>query len=218
MTVHQSAHPEYLADPTWVQDHLLDSNIVVVDIDAEAGYLRGHIPGAVMLLDNYERDTETGLVHTFAPEKFAAACEALGIGDNTMVVVYDNNMSLSAARFWWVLNYNGHQNVKVLDGGWRRWAGEGLPVSFERAAPHRNAKFTPQIDRSLVVELDEIMLALDVSLRRSATVLCKPIVAGSPGLLRLGAQANKRLDPAQLVSHRIESFAAGFITDAKFRH
>ncbi len=156
MTSQGFAHPEYLLNPNELQSHLEDSDVVVVDVDAEAGYLRGHIPGAIMLLDNYERDPVTGLVHTFPPERLAATCEALGIGDDTMVVVYDNSMSLYAARFWWVLNYNGHQAVKVLDGGWRRWVAEGLPISFERATPNQNARFTPQIDKSLIVELEEI--------------------------------------------------------------
>ena len=151
------AHPEYLVDPAWVQSHWEDADVVVLDIDTEAGYSRGHIPGSVMLLDNYERNPETGLVHTFPPERFAATCQTLGIGDDTAVVVYDNNMSLSAARFWWVMNYNGHPNVKVLDGGWRRWACENWPVSFDRAVINQDVIFTPNIDKSLIVEMEEVL-------------------------------------------------------------
>ncbi len=157
MTTHGFAHPEYLVDPTWVHSFREDADVVILDIDTEAGYSRGHIPGAVMLLDSYERNPETGLVHTFPPERFAATCQALGIGDGTTVVVYDNNMSLSAARFWWVMNYNGHPNVKVLDGGWRRWAGEGWPVSFDRAVINQDVIFTPHVDKSLIVEMDEVL-------------------------------------------------------------
>jgi thiosulfate/3-mercaptopyruvate sulfurtransferase len=157
MTTHGFAHPEYLVDPAWVQSHWEDADVVVLDIDTEAGYSRGHIPGSVMLLDNYERNPETGLVHTFPPERFAATCQTLGIGDDTAAVVYDNNMSLSAARFWWVMNYNGHPNVKVLDGGWRRWACECWPVSFDRAVINQDVIFTPNIDKSLIVEMEEVL-------------------------------------------------------------
>jgi thiosulfate/3-mercaptopyruvate sulfurtransferase len=66
-------------------------------------------------------------------------------------------MSLSAARFWWVMNYNGHPNVKVLDGGWRRWAGEGCPVSFDRAVINQGVIFTPHVDKSLIVEMEEVL-------------------------------------------------------------
>ena len=154
MTTQGVAHPGYLVDPNWGHSHLDDSGVVIVDIDTQVGYSRGHIPGAGILPDNYERDPETGLVHTFPPERFAATCGALGIGDDTTVVVYDNNMSLSAARFWWVLNYNGHQNGKVLDGGWRRWASEGNPVSFDPPGLNQNAAFTPRNEESLIEVFD----------------------------------------------------------------
>jgi len=55
-----------------------------------------------------------------------------------------------------VLNYNGREAVKVLDGGWRRWVEEGLPISLERSTPRQDARFTPQIDKSLIAELEEI--------------------------------------------------------------
>ena len=157
MTTQGFAHPEYLVDPAWVHARWEDADVVVLDIDTEPGYSRGHIPGAVMLLDSYERNPETGLVHTFPPDRFAATCQALGIGDATTVVVYDNNMSLSAARFWWVMNYNGHPNVKVLDGGWRRWASEGWPVGFDQPVINQNVTFTSLVDKSLIVEFDEVM-------------------------------------------------------------
>jgi len=157
MTVEQgNAHPEFLVDAAWVLAHQDDPEVVLVDIDGEAGYQRGHIPGAVMLSSNYERDPGTGLVSTFPPDRFAAACQNLGIGDDTQVVAYDNNSSLYAARFWWVLNHYGHTNVKVLDGGWRRWVAEGRSVSFGPSAARTGMKFTPQTDDSILGTLDQV--------------------------------------------------------------
>ena len=157
------AHPEYLVDAEWVAGHLDDPDVVVVDGDVEAGYLRGHIPGAVLVPDNYEKDPDTGRVHILPPDKFAAMCQNLGIGDATLVVAYDNNQSLYAARLWWALNYYGHSNVKVLDGGWRRWVAEGRPIDFNRPAPRAGAAFTPQIDDSLMVKVDELKEACSLS-------------------------------------------------------
>ena len=131
------ANAEYLVDPAWLQAHRDDPDLVIVDLEAEAGYLRGHIPGALFLDNNYERNPETGWVDTMPPDRFAVVCQALGIGDDTLVVACDNNMSLHAARFWWTLSYYGHRRVRVLDGGWRRWVAEGGAVSFDRAAPPR---------------------------------------------------------------------------------
>ena len=95
------ARPELLVDAAWVAEHLDDPNVVVLDGDVEAGYLRGHIPGAVMVPDNYAKDPDTGRVHILAPEKFATFCQNLGIGDDTLVITYDNNQSLYSGRLWW---------------------------------------------------------------------------------------------------------------------
>lgn len=164
MTISEGfAHPEYLVDAEWMAAHLDDSNVVVVDGDVEAGYLRGHIPGAALVPDNYEKDPDTGRVHILPPDKFAAMCRNLGIGDDTLVVAYDNNQSLYAARLWWALNYYGHTNVKVLDGGWRRWVAEGRPISFDRPAPGAAAAFTPNIDESVMVKVEELKEACSLA-------------------------------------------------------
>ena len=113
-------HPEYLVDAAWVDAHKGDSNVVVVDTDVEAAYNRGHIAGAVMVPDNFEKDPDTGRTHIMYPQQFATMCQNLGIGDDNLVIAYDNSQSLYAARLWWALNYYGHGEVKVLDGGWRR--------------------------------------------------------------------------------------------------
>ena len=66
------AHPELLVDAQWVDAHKDDANVVVVDTDVEAGFNRGHIPGAVMVPDNFEKNPDTGRVHIMSPEQFSA--------------------------------------------------------------------------------------------------------------------------------------------------
>ena len=156
MTTGDYARPELLVDADWVDTHKNDPNVVIVDTDVEAGYLRGHIPGAVMVPDNYEKDPATGRVHIMPPDKFAAMCQSLGIGDNTLVIAYDNNQSLYAARLWWALNYYGHSNVKVLNGGWRSWVKDGREVSFDRPRPASGVKFSPRVNDSIMVKVDEL--------------------------------------------------------------
>ena len=135
----------------------------MVDTDVEAGYLRGHVAGAVLMPDNYQKDPATGRVHILPPDGFANLCQRLGIGDDSLVIAYDNNQSLYAARFWWALNYYGHANVKVMNGGWRSWVLEGRPVSFDRPAPRAGATFTPKPDASLIVKADELQAACQLS-------------------------------------------------------
>jgi thiosulfate/3-mercaptopyruvate sulfurtransferase len=60
---------------------------------------------------------------------------AAGVSRDRPVVVYDDSDAMSAARGWWTLRYFGHPDVRVLDGGYRAWAGAGLPVSTDEPAP-----------------------------------------------------------------------------------
>ena len=161
-TSDEFANPEYLVDAAWVEAHKDESNVVVVDCDVEAGYNRGHIPGAVLVPDNYEKNPDTDRVHIMNPDQFAAMCQGLGIGDDTLVVTYDNSQSLTAARLWWALNYYGHSNVKVLDGGWRQWVAEGRSISFARGQPS-NARFTPKTDESVMVKVNELKAACNLA-------------------------------------------------------
>jgi thiosulfate/3-mercaptopyruvate sulfurtransferase len=79
--------------------------------------------------------------------------EGMGIGDDTLVITYDHSGSLYSTRVWWVLNYYGHTNVKVLNGGWRKWVEEGRPISLDRAE-EREVTFTPRAQDDLVCTLD----------------------------------------------------------------
>ena len=79
--------------------------------------------------------------------------ESLGIGDGTRVVAYDSNGSLWAARLWWVLNYYGHTNVTVLNGGWKKWFDEGRPATLDVPKP-KAAAFDPKTNPDLVCTVE----------------------------------------------------------------
>ena len=137
------AFPEFLADTEWLAQHQNDDHLRIVDADTLAAYQRGHIPGAVLVPDNYQKDPATNRVHILPPGKFAEMMESLGIGDDTTVVSYDNSRSLYAGRLWWALRYYGHKDVKVLNGGWRKWLGEGGRSAWTRRRPERGCGSRP---------------------------------------------------------------------------
>ena len=97
MTTEDYAHPEYLVEAGWLTEHLNDDNVVVVDCDVDAGYNRGHIPGAVLIPDNFVKDPDTNRTLMMTPSQFKEMCEGLGIGDDTSVICYDNGQSVTAA-------------------------------------------------------------------------------------------------------------------------
>ena len=144
------AHPEFLADTEWLTKHLVDKGLRIVDTDVDSAYQRGHIPGAVLIPDNYEKDPDSDRVHILPPRQFADLMEFIGIGDDTLVVAYDNSMSLYAGRLWWALKFYGHDNVKILNGGWRKWIKEGRPVSIDPPEECEGVRFTPNREPTLI--------------------------------------------------------------------
>jgi len=96
------------------------------------GYQQGHIPDAHYLhLDNELSGPKTGTNgrHPLPdPELFAARLRALGVNDDTLVVAYDAQGSMYAARLWWMMRWIGHAAVAVIDGGRNAWVAAGLPL------------------------------------------------------------------------------------------
>jgi thiosulfate/3-mercaptopyruvate sulfurtransferase len=95
-------------------------------------YRADHIPGAVYadLDHDLSAPPGDGGRHPLPDaEAFQAAMRAAGVRDDGAVVVYDDGESVPAARAWWNLRYFGHQDVRVLDGGYRAWTAAALPVT-----------------------------------------------------------------------------------------
>jgi thiosulfate/3-mercaptopyruvate sulfurtransferase len=128
------ARPELLVDSAWLAQHLTDPNIRIVDIRAR-GYGDGHIPEAVFVDSNWIRNPKAPPTFLPTPQEFEALMSKLGISNNTRVIAYDERGGIYAARLWWILNYYGHSNVALLDGGWVKWAADARPTSATTPAP-----------------------------------------------------------------------------------
>ncbi len=92
------AHTEFLVDTRWLAEHLQDRDLCVVDCDVPQQYQRAHIPSSVFTEDHYQKDPDTDRVHIMRPDAFAQMAQSLGIGDDTLVIGYDNSRGLYAAR------------------------------------------------------------------------------------------------------------------------
>jgi thiosulfate/3-mercaptopyruvate sulfurtransferase len=117
-----------LVSQQWLVEHLNSPGVRLVHIDSNGteSYDQGHIPGAIgwnwkeWLWDLYVRDFPT-------PEDFARRCAQNGIANDTTVVFYGEPPQFGTYA-WWVFTYLNHPDVRVLDGGWRRWKAEGRPL------------------------------------------------------------------------------------------
>ena len=158
MSTQNYARPELLAETEWLADHMNDSNVRILDCETPDAYNRAHIPGAVNVGTNiYIKGTNS--IHVMPPPQISEFMGILGIGDDTLVVAYDGRDSLLAARFWWVLNYYGHTNVKVLNGGWHKWISEHRPITNLLASAPK-ATFTPKVDPSLLITGEALKSAI----------------------------------------------------------
>jgi thiosulfate/3-mercaptopyruvate sulfurtransferase len=156
-----------LVTADWLAPRLKDVRVVDANWympddprDAEADYLARHIPGAVHFDIDAIADSTTELPHMMPPaDQFARQVGALGIGDDTMVVVYDHSGLFSAPRVWWMLKAMGHDKVAVLDGGLPAWLAGGHPVEAGRVAPEP-AVFTPSPRPELIRGFDDVMAVM----------------------------------------------------------
>lgn len=153
------ARPELLVDTAWLAQHLTDSNVRIVDIRAR-GYGEGHIPEAVFVDSNWIRNPKAAPTFLPTPQEFEALMSRLGISNNTRVIAYDERGGIYAARLWWILNYYGHSNVALLDGGWTKWTAEQRAVNAAVPTPAA-AAFKVKPGTVKVATADQVKAAIN---------------------------------------------------------
>jgi len=124
--------------------------------DARAEYAEGHIPGAVFMNLEELVDPVAPIENMLPPaERFASRMQALGLGDGSRIVLYDNSPHHTAARAWWMFRTFGSNEVAILDGGLAKWKAEGREVaSGKEKLRHRH--FTVWKDEGAVRSLDQM--------------------------------------------------------------
>ncbi len=138
--VESYAHPEVLVDTDWVQAHLDDPSVRLIDLsNKQEDYDAGHLPGATYVnlsadLTNPEDPTQGQIL---TQDQLSALLSHLGITADTTVVFYDANSNLIAARAFWALKYYQHADVRIYNGGVKQWlaAGQALVTDVPTYAP-----------------------------------------------------------------------------------
>jgi thiosulfate/3-mercaptopyruvate sulfurtransferase len=162
------AHPEALVSTEWVASHANDPKVRVVEVDVDTkAYNEGHIPGAIawawntQLCDTVRRDI-------LSQEQFEALMSASGVTPDTTLVIYGDNNNWFAAWALWQARIYGHADVRLMNGGRKKWLAEGRDISVE---PHSAAptQYRAQAaDLSLRAYLPQVQAA---SAQRSAALV-----------------------------------------------
>ena len=122
---------DVLVDTQWVEDHLNDDAIRIVEVDENpALYAEAHIPGAIGF--DWKKDLQDQVKRDFlGPEEFGELFGSRGISNDHTIVLYGDRNNWFAAYTYWYLKYYGHDNVKLMNGPREKWISEGRPTSTD---------------------------------------------------------------------------------------
>jgi len=136
-----------IVNVSWLKEHKDDKRVVLVDLRDEKKYTKGHIKNAVNI---------PGLKSLFDKKFFMPKLDYLqallsnaGIDNNSLVVAYDDSGFIFAARFYWILEVLGHQNVAILNVGYGNWVMDQVEIS-DKPTKITKKEFIPRVDSSKV--------------------------------------------------------------------
>src|SRR5712692_7776121 len=126
------AHPEVLVSSDWVQEHLNDPKVRIVEVDYDpvANYQLGHVPGAVLF--DWRKDLNHPLERDIlSKQQLEQLLAKSGIAPDTKIVLYGDFNNWFAAYAFWDLQYYGVKNVVLMNGGRKKWIDEDRPLTKE---------------------------------------------------------------------------------------
>ncbi len=156
---------DVLVDTQWVENHLNDDSIRVVEVDENPGlYAEAHIPGAIGF--DWKKDLQDQVKRDFlGPGEFGELFGRHGISNDHTIVLYGDRNNWFAAYTYWYLKYYGHDNVKLMNGPREKWISEGRPTSRD-VPSYDSQQFNAQAgDPAIRAMRDEVSDALGTDTR-----------------------------------------------------
>jgi len=155
------ANPDVLVSTDWVDQHKGDATLVIAEVDVDTNaYNEGHVPGAIgwnwqtQLCDTVRRD----VISKADLEKLLGGS---GIGNDMMVVLYGDNNNWFAAWAFWQLKMYGHQDVRIMNGGRKKWLAEGRALSKDASTPKTKMYRASERNDSLRAYLRQVQDAMN---------------------------------------------------------
>jgi thiosulfate/3-mercaptopyruvate sulfurtransferase len=156
------AYPNVLVDTQWVNDHLNDSKVKIVEVDYNptTSYLLGHIPGAVLfdwkreLIDSTKREI-------ISKEILEDLLQRAGVNNDTILVVYGDFKNWFATFAFWILKYYGFQDIRLLNGSRKKWLDEDRPYILDVPSYPRGNYKASDPDKSIRAFMRYIQEAIE---------------------------------------------------------
>ena len=154
-------HPEVLVDTQWAEEHLKDPKVRIaeVDYDSRANYELGHIPGAVLF--DWKNDINDPLTrNVLTKESCQNLLQNAGINNDTTLLLYGDFNNWFAAFAFWVLKYYGYKDVRLINGGRKKWLQEDRALTKEVPSYSKGNFAANEPDSQIRIFLDEVKRAV----------------------------------------------------------
>lgn len=125
----QYTNGHILVETNWLNNHVEDSGIRIIDVRSYSKYLESHIPNAAYLDIETLRTKSNEITQVISLDRLNEVLIELGINKETIIVLYDDSDGLNAVWAFWVFWFYGHKDVRIINGVWNKWIVEGLPTS-----------------------------------------------------------------------------------------
>jgi thiosulfate/3-mercaptopyruvate sulfurtransferase len=154
---------DVLVDTQWVEDHLDDPSIRIVEVDENpALYAEAHIPGAMGF--DWKTDLQDQVKRDFlGPREFGELLGSRGISNDHTVVLYGDRNNWFAAYTYWYLRYYGHDRVKLMNGPREKWISEGRPTASDVPSFEPQTFVASAGDEAIRARRNEVLDALGTS-------------------------------------------------------
>jgi thiosulfate/3-mercaptopyruvate sulfurtransferase len=149
-----------LVTADWVEEHLDDPKVVLIEVDEDTeAYDKGHIRGAIKL--SWNQDLKDGVRHDFvSKEGLEALLGANGVGNDDTIVLYGGNNNWFAAYAYWFLTYYGHDDVRLLDGGRKKWELDSRELTDEVTQRESTSYTAKEPNNDIRAFRDEVIEAI----------------------------------------------------------
>lgn len=154
-------HPEVLVDTQWAEEHLKDPKVRIaeVDYDSKANYELGHIPGAVLF--DWKNDINDPITrNVLSKESCQNLLQNAGIDNDTTLLLYGDFNNWFAAFAFWVLKYYGYKDVRLINGGRKKWLQEDRALTKDVPTYSKGNFAANEPDSNIRVFLDEVKRAV----------------------------------------------------------
>ena len=193
---------DVLVDTQWVEDHLDDPSIWIVEVDENpALYAEAHIPGAIGF--DWKTDLQDQVKRDFLDaEAFGELFGSRGISNDHTIVLYGDRNNWFAAYTYWYLKYYGHDAVKLVNGPREKWIAEGRPTTADVPSYEPTTFAASERDAAIRATRDEVLAALGTDTKlvdvRSPQEFSGELIA-MPGYEQEGAQRGGHIPGAKSI-------------------